>query len=429
MLNSCDRDYLNSLSRVKNILRILFAFGVDDPALTELLGKSSGPGRTSPASAGEKTRLDTANSNIRGDTLQKCMEIIPPHLASELAKHDEIRTRLCKIFASHPSLKHLKNAKRVNSCQQAHLLFISGAPEEKAETTIVPYCCNKRFCPACSREKSRRTLYRVRNKLGPLFDRRRPEIRWITLTIQNPPEGNLEQGIFDLLKAFRRLRRPHEMNGRRGKSYNCWTESVDGYIWNLEISHNNRARTWHPHIHVIYGGDFVFWGDLKRNWVKALSPSGRSGDVKIGEAYVMTPSGKKIAVRDCEMTADALDCMAEVCKYTLQPFESDIPAAAIIELTESIHNKRLFGSGGDWKLPPEQDRNSVPYWAMEGGLARCLEDPDGPWADSSYQKSIILSCQSSHAAWLRIIRNYSVFYWIQFELTQSESHHERNSDA
>lgn len=413
MLTSADHSYLEALSRVNKILRILFAFGISDDALTQWLEKTQAAKPPFPASAGKKTRLDNIYSNISRDTLAQCRKILPQDLAEEIGKHDRIRRRLCKIFHEAITPKWIKRANQINSCQQAHMLFIGPGEIDKAETLVLPYCCNARFCPACSRERSVRTFNRVLDKLSPEFERSIPDLRWITFTITNPPEGNLEQGIFDLLKGFRRLRDPHIMNGKRGQQWNCWTESVDGYLWNLEISHNFKARTWHPHIHVIYSGDFMPWRALKIEWEKALRPTGREGDIKIGEAYTVSDMSERQAVRHCANSRAAMDCLREVCKYTLKPFETDIPASCILELTDAIFNKRLFGSGGDWRLPPEQDRNSIPYWAIEGGLARCLEDPEGPWTDDSYSDSIILSCASRHPAWVHIVRNYDVFYWIQ----------------
>lgn len=416
-----DQSYLNSLSQVKYILRILFAFGVRDDALTHLLEKTQAAKPQFPPPGGKRTRLDTTKSNISRDTLEKCREILPDDLAKQIAYHDQIRRRLCKIFNSATLPKWLKRANRVNSCQQAHMLFISGASEDKAETLVLPYCCNARFCPACSRERSLRTFNRVLDRLEPEFLRSVPDLRWITFTIVNPQEGDLLPSIVDLLKGFRRLRSPHIMNGKRGLQWNCWTESVDGYLWNLEISHNMKARTWHPHIHVIYAGDFIPWQELKIEWSKALRPTGRVGDIKIGEAYTTSLEGEHQAVRECANPRAAMDCLLEVCKYTLAPFESDIPASCILELTDAIYNKRLFGSGGDWRLPPEQNRNSIPYWALEGGLARCLQDPDSLWTDKSYADSILLSCASSHPVWVQIVRNYEAFYWIQYATTENKS--------
>lgn len=414
MLTRRERTYLEHLSQVKHIQRILVAFSLDDSILASLLEKLSGVSPNPAAFSRFWNRLDTTNSNFRGDTFCDLRQLIPPDLAKELADHDRIRTHLAKIFSSQIDLTCQKRANRLYACQQAHLLFSNVLPEARQKTTVIPYACNSRFCPACSREKSRRTYNRVVDTLGPLFESHQMHIQWITLTIQNPPAGSLASGVKDLQHAFRRLRRPHEMNGKRGRQWNCWTESVRGYLHNLEVSFNPSNSSWHPHIHIIYSGDFIPWRDLKSEWSKALRPTGRKGDIKIGEAYYVDAHGNKHSCSSSDDARDILECFVEVTKYTLKPFESDIPPARILELTDALFNKRLFGSGGDFLLPPEQLRDTTPYWSLEGGLAACLEDSDSILSDIDYWDSCLKSCESHHKSWLLIVRNYAYFYWVCF---------------
>ncbi|MCK4959097.1 MAG: protein rep [Planctomycetes bacterium] len=406
-------EYLHDLFSIRDIGRILYAFGINDLALKPLLQKTSGPQTGSSPSGDRFPRLDTTYSNIRGDTLSEMLLIIPPDLAKDFANHERISRHLSAIFLHEGTLKSIRRANRISACQQAHLLFCAKAPKPKTETCLVPYACNSRCCPVCTRAKSSSTFARVHDTLSNLFDRRPIFIRWITLTVRNPPEGDLQHSICDLLKAFRRLRRPREMNGKRGRGWNCWTENVDGYIWNLEVTHNLKERTWHPHLHILYGGDFIYWKDLKIEWEKARRPTGRPGDIKIGEAYWKDDTGKKHRLDGSVDARDALECLMEICKYTLKPFESGIPASCVLELSDAVFNKRLFGSGGDWALPPAQKRDEDPYWALQGGLAKTLRDSANFWDDEEFGHSVLQSCASSRAQWLRVVRNYDVFYWTQ----------------
>lgn len=421
MLTNDDQSYLLDLSRVNNILRILFAFGVHDEALEKWLkDPPRDPEPDGPDGPG-KTRLDTKNSNIRGDTLKRLKKVIPPDAAKELSKHDQIRRRLTSIFQNTPSIAHMRKAKALNSCRQAHMLFLPRKLEKDPKTLIIPYACNARYCPSCSRVRSQRTFHRVLDTLGPIFEFSHPDLRWITLTMVNPPEGQLEQGLRDLSKAFSLLRCPRKMNGRRGKDYNSWTEAVDGYIWSVEVTHNAAKCSWHPHIHIIYAGDFIPWPELKADWTQALRACKRKGDIKIGTGYFRDESGEKFMILDKADGSKALGCLLEVCKYTLQPFESEIPAKPILELSDSIFNKRLFGSGGIFQLPPQQSRTDDVFWNLEGGLHKCLSDPNGWWTDDVYRSSILQSAMKSPSDWLRIVRNYDVFYWIQTALSHDES--------
>jgi len=418
MLTKQQIDYLVNLARIRSVDLILDAYGLLSPALGCLLQKSRALRLERRRLSAENLRLDTIISNFSRDTFFDLWRVLPPDLCASLANHDEISRQLAAKFLSMPSETNNKRASRVYSCQQNYMLLDSTQFEAKRRNCIIPYSCNQRFCPECSRKRSRDTYGRVVDHLAFRLKCSKPNLIWVTLTIANPPAGELESGIKALLSAFRRLRQPHVMNGKRGADYNCWTESVRGYLWNLEVSHNSKMDTWHPHIHIIMDSDFIPWQVLKAEWFKALRPTGCAGDVKLGQAFVKMPDGSKRFLSPDGDPRDALDCLIEVTKYNLKPFESDLPAVRIVELADAIFNKRLFGSGGAWHLPPLQSRRFDPSWAVEGGLAHVLQDPESSWADPDCQPHVLRACTRDMSAWLRIIRTYDVLRWIQY----SDSH-------
>lgn len=78
----------------------------------------------------------------------------------------------------------------------------------------------------------------------------------------------------------------------------------------------------------------------------------------------------------------------EIAKYNLKPMETyRIAAGQILELTRALHNKRLFGSGGDWELPGL--RKEEPIYSAPIGLGMILHDEPHPVAMLSDQSDSV----------------------------------------
>jgi len=242
---------------------------------------------------------------------------------------------------------------------------------------LVPYSCNSRLCKTCNHRRSlalsARCLDHLRLNCHGLGEQ--PNILWLTLTIRNPPFGGLESAIVDLLFAFRELRR-----GATHRQTSLWDKSVRGYFWNFEVTMNERSRSWHPHIHVLMDADYMRQADLNATYSDILHRRGRVGKLMLGAAYVTDPSGKRVKPGPGGWDEFAIEAaVLEVTKYNLKPFESSRTSASeIFELTRALHNKRLFGSGGDWTLPGVS--KDMCHFSAPRGLGALLSECDDPLA-------------------------------------------------
>lgn len=174
---------------------------------------------------------------------------------------------------SYPALKRLK-AKLVNSLRQlgrhskwgrmaddlqrCHEYFRGFQCKPKAHRWAKPvHSCQFKLCPFCMRARRGRSLARYRKALAD----RSKRWRFVTLTIRNT--RYLDEGREKLWKSFERLR--HRV---------IWTRNVRGAIARGEITWNAKAQTWHPHIHILYDGEYIPHEWLAQQWEQCTGGQG-----------------------------------------------------------------------------------------------------------------------------------------------------------
>ncbi len=128
------------------------------------------------------------------------------------------------------------------------------------------FSCKLRLCPFEMRARSMAALH----KFAGVIDSFR-EPKYLVLTIENCPLRELRRGIDDLFSAFGRLRHSHVWAGVRGA------------LAVLEITFNERTRTWHPHLNVLFDGPYIPKPDLDAAWVRATNGHGRITWIKLAD--------------------------------------------------------------------------------------------------------------------------------------------------
>ncbi len=128
--------------------------------------------------------------------------------------------------------------------------------------------CHVRVCVFEARERSARAA----KSWGPvLAGLDRP--KHLVLAMPNSPMGRLADGIRRLWGAFGRLRRMP-----------VW-KLVRGALVSLEVTFNEHARTWHPHLHAILDAPYLPWEELMAAWKQASGAQpGESRTCWIGAA-------------------------------------------------------------------------------------------------------------------------------------------------
>jgi len=286
------------------------------------------------------------------------------------------------------------------------------------DISLLPVACNTAPCPHCARTKSAILFHRAADKFEKIASR--VSLRWITLDIVNPKFGELLPCLNRILNAFRELRQSHN-------AWSSWNDHVAGYIWSLEITINHVARSWHPHIHIIFDGSFFPMEKMNEDWQRALGT--KQARAIIGECYIKK-DGKKIPLSDAPQSEiryhpdtndpilhdlrpeNLLNVIAETTKYILPPLETEkTRPSEICELMFALHNKRLKGSGGTLAIPGRQKKND---YINLGGLQSVL-DPTNPKYvdDDTLFQRIVTFAQSKPILWFNLLRFWPEAFWIE----------------
>lgn len=119
------------------------------------------------------------------------------------------------------------------------------------------FSCKLRLCPFEMRARSMAAVH----KFGSLIESLK-EPGYLVLSMENCPVHQLRRGIDDLFEAFARLRHS-----------TLWAK-VRGALAVLEVTFNERARTWHPHLNIVFDGPYMDKPELNAVWRRSTQGHG-----------------------------------------------------------------------------------------------------------------------------------------------------------
>lgn len=416
-MSALPADYLTTLSQINNVLHLLAAFGLESEAasLAPMLQKSPGGAGRSAGDAAQdpggplsteirteneaSTTLDTALRNIR--------TVLDGVRIEEIARQDCLKPWLARVFQLE---NRAEIAARLLGCNAAHMVLRSLDWKDPVQAHLIPYVCDQIACPACSRRKSVEYYSRIMLQHGPRIDRQ-PDtypLRWIVLDIENPAWGSLAPALDDFQHAWRAMRR---------SNHALWSDNVRGYLFNFEVTCNRKRRSWHPHLHLLYSGNYIPAAVLQRAWRRRLGGRGRIGRATIGSCYAMGPDGHKhLLVDGAGSSRDVKACVYEAAKYTFKPFECrDIPGSVLVELRDALYNRRLRGTAGD--LATSKPKAKTRFRNL-GGLKTMLKDYTSPYyASPGFSAHVMHAAARDVHRWFLLVRTYSLFFDYQNNMT------------
>jgi len=193
--------------------------------------------------------------------------------------------------------------------------------------TVRPWLqrCGDRLCPFCARHRVRRVANNIALAIATMSSP-----RTIVLTMQDSQLPLVER-LLALRVAFTKLRRSA-----------LWRTAVRSGVYVTEITRNLSAGTWHPHLHIVYDGEYIPQRRLSTEWQRAT-----------GTAYVVWIA----AVKNIPRIAN------ELAKYVAKaPRQKDLPPADLCEYALATHGLRMVQPFGK-RLPlaaDDADNNSPP---------------------------------------------------------------------
>lgn len=135
--------------------------------------------------------------------------------------------------------------------------------------------CRFRLCAFEMRSRSMRMIHRFRKKFDELQSAGRG--RYAVLSERSCDLYDLAGAVENLFKSFERLR--HRV---------IWSRNVTGCVAVLEVTYNEKTNTWHPHLNVMWEGEYIPQAALLKAWVscsrgRALTASGKASGVFLAQ--------------------------------------------------------------------------------------------------------------------------------------------------
>ncbi len=208
---------------------------------------SSLPGSTHRARCTEKGRADGRQDWLSNELRVMDRYELQRDLVDTLSRTRRFSHLVPRVAACHASFRH-------KVCDHRH---------EWAEATE---SCNVRLCPHDQRRRSLRLAARW-EKL--LFGR--GDLRYCVFAERN--SDDLHAGIQSLYRSWNRLRKSP-----------LWKTAARGSVAVLEVTYNREENTWHPHLNVLFEGDYIPFEALKDAWIAATHGEGQTAFIRAADA-------------------------------------------------------------------------------------------------------------------------------------------------
>jgi len=225
------------------------------------------------------------------------------------------RHRIITSLNNDPAMTLQPLARRLAACGNGASLFID---PDKSKPTAWISRCGSRLCPFCSNARSAHT----RDDLIPLILEHGAH-RLMILTLRSN-DDSLKTQIKTLMAAFRRLR-----------NRKLWKDDITGGVRVLEITMNRKTKRWHPHLHILFKGNYIVQKILSKTWKQI---TGGSNIVWL------------------QQVTNAAGAAAEMSKYIGKPQRiSTLEPAQIRSYARATKSVRMIQTFGDCHAKPIAD--------------------------------------------------------------------------
>lgn len=199
--------------------------------------------------------------------------------------------------------------------------------------------CRARLCPMCNWRKSKKIFGQVSKIIKEINSKENYKYIFLTLTCKNVEADELNNQLKTLTKVFNEMTRNTKIK-----------KMCKGYFRGIEVTYNEQAKTYHPHIHCIIAVNSSYFTD--KTYIK------QKDWALLWQHYLKTDYLPVVDVRKFE--EHSYKAVAEVSKYTVKyndivKYNDDntVNEPLTDELVYTLHyalkNKRLVGMGGIFK--------------------------------------------------------------------------------
>lgn len=147
-----------------------------------------------------------------------------------------------------------KQSKKIDNCAST-LVFQFDMNSGQRKLASANFCHNK-FCPECSRRRSRLMYHNLKKVLTIAKKEYNQEFIHFTLSLKNCKKEDLKKSLDELFHGFITMM-------KRGQ----FEYSINGWYRNLEITYNEKEDTLHPHLHVILAVDKDYFRKYSKKYL------------------------------------------------------------------------------------------------------------------------------------------------------------------
>lgn len=201
---------------------------------------------------------------------------------------------------------------RVSKC--GSIAWVLRQPGDPPKYRLATNKCRCRWCQACADERRRSAAWKLEDHLKA---EDRGTLRLLTLTLRSSRDTLAEQ-VDRLYDCFRRFRGRSKIKA-----------AIAGGIAFLELTHSDKTQLWHPHLHVLFEGDFLPQALASTTWQECT-----------GDSYI-------VDIRACK-TRGAISYVA---KYLGKAVPSKVwyQAALLVEAMIDLKGRKSHFTFGTWR--------------------------------------------------------------------------------
>ena len=202
--------------------------------------------------------------------------------------------------------------------------------------------CKVRLCPMCSWRRSLKIFGQVSKVMDHALEEKDYRFIFLTLTCRNVEGDKLSKTIDDLFKAYNLLTKRK-----------AFKQSVNGWFRALEVTHNIKNDTYHPHFHVVLMVNKSYFKKpsiyiTQQDWTSLWQDCLQSDYTPIVDVRAFKTSTKLQTSKSVSETAKyAVKDSDLIVRDDDGGVDEEMTDRTVGVLDESLANRRLTAFGGE----------------------------------------------------------------------------------